>query len=98
MEPNTKVKNLGAQLLHFLGEWLQVVFKAKFGEKGKLVIQITAIKSGTQLFHYENESMKMWENNTNYLRPKRGIYRSLKNKDALRDEVVEFPDIEIQAN
>ena len=86
------------QLLPFLGQWLLVVFKATFGEKGKLVIKITSIKNGAQLLYYKNETIKMWKNDADFLRPKWGIYRSLKNKDALRDEVVDFADIEIQAN
>ena len=95
---NKSKKIMEVQLLPFLGQWLLVVFNATFGEKGMLVIKITSIKNGAQLLYYKNETIKMWKNDADFLRPKWGIYRSLKNKDALRDEVVDFADIEIQAN
>jgi hypothetical protein len=40
----------------------------------------------------------MWKDEADFLRPKWGIYRSLKNKNVLRDEVVDFADLKIQAD
>ncbi len=89
---------LEATLLPFLGRWLQVIVNATFGEKGALAIRITSINTGAQLLHYEDDSITLWKDGADFLRPKWGIYRSLQHKGALRDEVVDFADIEIQAN
>ena len=91
-------KLMEANLPLFLGRWLQVSVNARFGEKGALAIRITSINTGAQLLHYENNSIKLWKDSADFLRPKWGIYRSLKHKGALRDEVVDFADIEIQTN
>lgn len=86
------------QLRPFLGKWLQVVFKATFEEKGELFIKITSIENGAELLSYKFKSIKMWKYESKYLRPKWGIYRSLRDKGMLRDEVIDLTDIEIQAN
>jgi hypothetical protein len=87
-----------AKLQHFLGKWLQVNVEVNFGNKGKLVIQITSIRDNNRLLDYENNSIKMWKDYADFIRPKWGIYRSLKYKDALRDEVIDFADFVIRVN
>ena len=89
---------LVAKLSPFLGKWLQVVFEATFAEKGRLFVKITSLENGTELLSYKNTSIKIWKDESKYLRPKWGIYRSLKDKSMLRDEIIDFADIEIQAN
>ena len=86
------------KLQPFLGKWLQVNVEVNFGNKGKLVIQITSMKDSNRLLHYESNSIKMWKDYADFIRPKWGIYRSLKYKDALRDEAIYFADIVIRVN
>ena len=86
------------KLQPFLGKWLQVNVEVNFGNKGKLVIQITSMKDSNRLLHYESNSIKMWKDYADFIRPKWGIYRSLKYKDALRDETIYFADIVIRVN
>ena len=72
--------------------------KCNNGEDGKLFFQIKSFKSKDVLFQYENNSIRMWKTSADFLRPKWGIYRSLIEKEVLRDEVVDFADFEIISN
>jgi len=85
------------ELQPFLGKWLQVNVDAIFGSRGKLVIKIMSINDHHPLMHYENSSLNMWEEDADFIRPKWGIYRSLNDKQSLRDEVIDFADIQIRA-
>jgi len=87
-----------AKLKPFLGIWLQVNVEAIFGYKGKLVIQVISMNNNRTLLYYENNSLNMWKQDADFIRPKWGIYRSLKDKQSLRDEVIDFADIEINVN
>ena len=84
------------KLQPFLGTWLRVNVKATFGSKGKLVIQIKSMNDNHTLMYYENNSLNMWKQDADFIRPKWGIYRSLRDKQSLRDEVIDFADIEIK--
>ena len=84
------------KLQPFLGTWLRINVKATFGSKGKLVIQIKSMNDNHTLMYYENNSLNMWKQDADFIRPKWGIYRSLRDKQSLRDEVIDFADIEIK--
>ena len=84
------------KLQPFLGTWLRINVKATFGSKGKLVIQIKSMNDNHTLMYYENNSLNMWKQDADFIRPKWGIYRSLRDKQPLRDEVIDFADIEIK--
>lgn len=89
---------LKVNLGRFLGRWLEVIERISVGENGKLFFQIKSFKSKDVLFQYENNSIRMWKTSADFLRPKWGIYRSLIEKEVLRDEVVDFADFEIISN
>jgi hypothetical protein len=94
-------KGLKQRVLHsvelqpFLGQWVAVMERISFGEKGTYVVDIRSVATGERVFRYHNESIRMWKSNADFLRPKWGIYRSLKDKKNLRDEVVDFADCQI---
>ena len=50
------------------------------------------VRDGAELLKYSNTDIDMWRAGTTFVRPKWGIYRSLKHADALRDEAVRFND------
>ena len=83
------------QLKPFLGKWIKVIEKITYGEKGKYSVEIKSIKTNKIMFFYRNNKIPMWKNGAEFLRPKWGIYRSLKDKINLRDEVVDFADFSI---
>ncbi len=82
-------------LTPFEGEWVQAQETILFGESGTYHLTITRISDGAVLFDYNNNNIRMWNTDAEFLRPKWGIYRSLNNAQDLRDEIVYFADFEI---
>ena len=79
----------------FLGQWVAVEERITYGENGRFKVQVNSVQSGETLFSYEDASIRMWKDGAEFLRPKWGIYRSLKDKGNLKDEVVDFADFRI---
>lgn len=80
----------------FLGHWVEATERITFGENGTYSIEIKRISDNTTLLSYNNDELRMWKTDANFLRPKWGIYRSLNNWEDLRDEILLFNDFSIQ--
>ncbi len=85
-----------ADLNAFKGNWVEITETVTFGETGKYKIEIIRIKDGKSLMSYQSKKIRTWKTDADFLRPKWGIYRSLKYKDDLRDEVISFTDFSIE--
>lgn len=87
-------------LADFLGNWVEVEEKARFGENGSYEVVITRLKDGKVLLKLEPKEMDMWRTDCTGLRPKWGIYRYLGEnrdwQDQLRDEEIRFADFSIK--
>lgn len=89
-------------LADFLGNWVEVVEKVRFGEnaEGSYEVVITRIKDGKILLQLDPQAMDMWRTDCTGLRPKWGIYRYLGDnrswQDQLRDEEIRFADFSIK--
>jgi len=94
----TQITLKEVDLSPFKGEWVEVKETILFDElpAGKYAVIITKVSDGSTIFEYNNESMRMWKTDADFLRPKWGIYRSLNNSINLRDEQVLFADIQIE--
>jgi len=79
----------------FLGRWLSVAERISFAREGSYEISIRDVLTGAVLFEYENAALATWKEGAAFLRPKWGIYRSLRDRDNLRDEIVDFADFGI---
>ena len=84
----------------FLGEWVEVEERVKFGANGTYAISITRMSDNKSLLSYSNGNIDMWRTGSSGLRPKWGIYRSHgANRSLLsqlRDEVFLFADFSIE--
>ncbi|GAA3512057.1 hypothetical protein GCM10022393_27240 [Aquimarina addita] len=82
------------------GNWVQVIETVTYGEenKGSYDIVITNIKTGKSILKYKNKSIQLWNAGAEFVRPKWGIYRSLKSAEYLRDETLFFADFSIIEN
>jgi hypothetical protein len=87
-----------ANLSEFEGVWVEVIEKIKIGANGTYSISIIKIKSGQELLSCSNENIMTIRPDNDFIRPKWGIYRSLKKAQDLRDEAVRFNDFSIQEN
>lgn len=83
------------ELEPFLGRWVAVSERIVYGEKGGYRVRIESHDTGETLFSYSDDALRMWKSGAVFLRPKWGIYRSLKDKGNLKDEIVDFADFRI---
>lgn len=82
------------------GKWLQVNLLVNYRNNGRLELQITDIESNQDVLNVslDNIDMLRGESSGDFVRPKWGIYRSLKSQELLRDdeEKVYFADFVVQ--
>ena len=78
-------------LAKFIGTWVVASMKIVFGTGGHIDLTIKKIAGGETLFDYSGGA-DTWQGDGSGHDPKWGIYRSLSNPGALRDEQVRFAD------
>ncbi len=78
------------------GLWLDVYCQAKFDPDGFLTLTVKK-PDGTLLLDVRKSNLDMWRDRADFVRPKWGIYRSLKYKENLRrdEETVRFANFSI---
>jgi hypothetical protein len=83
-----------ADLTPFFDTWVVVTERVKVSTSGTYSIVIKALNGGQTLLSYSNGNINMFPTQTGagFIRPKWGIYRSLLEASALRDEQMHFND------
>jgi len=93
---NSSATTLGkvkiVDLQPFKGVWVEVIEKLVYRTNGNYEISIKKVSDGAELLSYSHNNIDLWRDGTTFCRPKWGIYRSLNNMAALRDEEVRFAD------
>lgn len=79
-------------LSQLLGKWVTIRVTAHYANTGSLEISINQSLSNMQLLHYKSDALNMWRAGTVFNRPKFGIYRSLNNRQDLREETLFYDD------
>jgi len=81
-------------LAPFLDTWVVATEVVKVSTSGTYSIVIKTLNGGQTLLSYSNNNINMFPTQTGqgFIRPKWGIYRSLLDKAALRDEQIHFND------
>ena len=77
------------------GVWVEITEVIKVAANGSYSISIKKVKDGKELLSYTNANLETIRPDNNFIRPKWGIYRSLKKIEDLRDESVRFADFSI---
>jgi hypothetical protein len=85
-------------LAPFKGAWVEAVEHITYGQQGKYSIVIKRLSDAQTLLAYSTQSVNNWRSGATHYDPKWGIYRSLNEKSALRDETVLFADFCRAAN
>jgi hypothetical protein len=85
-----------ADLSEFEGTWVEITEKIKIGVNGTYSISIKKIKNGKELLSFKSDNIMTIRADNDFIRPKWGIYRSLKKAEDLRDEAVRFNDFSIK--
>ncbi len=84
-----------ANLSEFEGTWVEITEKIKIGANGTYSISIKKVKNGQELLAFKSDNIMTIRPDNEFIRPKWGIYRSLKKVEDLRDEAVRFNDFSI---
>ncbi|OMQ10434.1 hypothetical protein [[Flexibacter] sp. ATCC 35103] len=101
----TKYQTVNMSL--FEGIWVEATETIKIGLKGTYDLTIKKVSDGTVLMNYSNSNIQtirtayLSKTGTNYsansfIRPKWGMYRSLKDIADMKDETMRFSDFSIQ--
>lgn len=81
------------------GQWVEILAQIKYSEKGSIHFQIRSVETGELIVDFKKDKLDMWrgEGKQDFMRPKWGIYRSLKDKKSLRsdEEIARFADFSI---
>ncbi|MDH7448066.1 heparin lyase I family protein [Aquimarina sp. 2201CG14-23] len=77
------------------GNWIEAIETVKYGENGVYKIILTNLQTGDELLNYSDNTIRMWKTDADFVRPKWGIYRSLKHPLDLRDEEVLFANFKV---
>lgn len=82
-----------------MGKWLEVDCLVRYANDGMLSLSVKEHLSQKVLYQYQADNVDMWRGTQahHFVRPKWGIYRSLKSKHMLRpdEERVRFADFEV---
>jgi hypothetical protein len=77
------------------GVWVQITEIIKVGASGTYSVTIKRINDGKERLSYSNPNLETIRPDNTFIRPKWGIYRSLKKIEDLREEAVRFADFSI---
>ncbi len=84
----------------FAGQWIEFFVQTTYEDNGQLIFQAKNIETGKMLVDFQDNDIDMWrgEHESDFSRPKWGIYRSLKEKNRLRsnEEKARFADLSIR--
>lgn len=83
------------ELSQLEGVWIEITEVIKVGANGTYSIIIKRVKDGKELLSYSNPDLETIRPDNTFIRPKWGIYRSLKKVEDLREETVRFADFSI---
>ena len=80
----------------FEGTWVEATETIKVGLKGTYAITIKKVTDETVLMTYSNSNIQTIRADNSFIRPKWGMYRSLKDIANMKDETMRFSDFSMQ--
>ena len=80
----------------FEGTWVEATETIKVGLKGTYAITIKKVSDGKTLMNYSNSNIQTIRADNSFIRPKWGMYRSLKDIANMKDETMRFSDFSMQ--
>ena len=80
----------------FEGTWVEATETIKVGLKGTYAITIKKVTDETVLMNYSNSNIQTIRADNSFIRPKWGMYRSLKDIANMKDETMRFSDFSIK--
>lgn len=81
------------------GEWLEAECRVTYSNAGALSMKLRRMSDSKLIMDYESDNIDMWRGTApaHFVRPKWGLYRSLKSKGMLASEydIIKFADFEV---
>jgi len=79
-------------LTKFLGVWVHAESEVIYGHNGGYNFTLTNLATEQVLLRYSSDDIDFWRNETTFVRPKWGVYRSVQEAVLGRNETVLFDD------
>lgn len=76
-----------------LGTWVEATSRLQAGSRGQYRLTLARVSDGALLFQYQSNNLDLWRSGTSFIRPKWGLYRSLAQPAALRDEALRLASV-----
>ena len=95
-EASKMIKYQTVNMSLFEGTWVEATETIKVGLKGTYAITIKKVSDRTILMNYSNSNIQTIRADNSFIRPKWGMYRSLKDIANMKDETMRFSDFSIQ--
>jgi hypothetical protein len=95
-EATKMIKYQTVNMSLFEGTWVEATETIKVGLKGTYAITIKKVIDETVLMNYSNSNIQTIRADNSFIRPKWGMYRSLKDIANMKDETMRFSDFSIQ--
>ena len=83
-------------LAYFENTWVEATEVLTVGASGTYSMNIKEVKTGKTILSFSSSNIMTIRPDNDFIRPKWGIYRSLKKSSELRDEAVRFADFAIK--
>jgi len=80
------------------GKWVEVSETITYGEIGAYTITIKSMSDDEILLDYSKDAIRTWKTDAEFIRPKWGLYRNLKDVNDIRNETVRFANFNIEEN
>ena len=95
-EASKMIKYQTVNMSLFEGTWVEATETIKVGLKGTYAITIKKVSDGKTLMNYSNSNIQTIRADNSFIRPKWGMYRSLKDIANMKDETMRFSDFSMQ--
>lgn len=94
MDEQITLKSIDLSLLK--GQWVEVSETITYGEIGAYTITIKSINDDKILFDFSKDAIRTWKTDAEFIRPKWGLYRNLKEVNDIRNETVHFANFNVE--
>ncbi len=94
MDEQITLKAVDLSLLK--GKWVEVSETITYGEIGAYTITIKSTNDDEMLLEFSKDAIRTWKTDAEFIRPKWGIYRDLKDVNDVRNETVRFANFKVE--
>jgi len=95
-EMDEQITLKAVDLTAFKGIWVEVSETITYGEIGAYAIHIKKVSDDTVLLDFNKGAIRTWKTDAEFIRPKWGMYRDLKETNDVRNETIRFANFNVE--